>query len=100
MKILVSGFEAFGGSTINPTEKMVNAIAAETFAGVELKTVLLPVNYDECAETLIKEIEAYQPTAVISCGLYHGRTAVTPERIGVNVKDTAADALYPDNKGV
>jgi pyroglutamyl-peptidase len=100
MKILISGFEVFGGSTINPTEKLVKAIASETFAGVELKTVLLPVNYDECVEAIIKEIEAYQPDAVISCGLYHGRTSVTPERIAVNVKDTSADAPYADNKGV
>ncbi|MCZ8514746.1 pyroglutamyl-peptidase I [Paenibacillus filicis] len=100
MKILISGFEAFGGSTINPTEKLVKVISSETFAGVELKTVLLPVNYDECAEAIIKEIEVYQPDAVISCGLYHGRTSVTPERIAVNVKDTAADAPYADNKGV
>jgi pyroglutamyl-peptidase len=100
MKMIISGFEPFGGGSINPTEKLVRAIAAESFDGIEIKTVLLPVNYDECAQALVKEIEAFQPDAVISCGLYEGRTAITPERIAVNVKDTAPDAPYPDNKGV
>ncbi|WP_274649572.1 pyroglutamyl-peptidase I [Paenibacillus humicola] len=100
MKVLVSGFEAFGGDAVNPTENMIQSIASEHFSGVELKTVLLPVNYDECAERLIQEIEAFRPDAVISCGLYGGRTSVTPERVAVNVKDTAADAPFADNKGV
>jgi pyroglutamyl-peptidase len=99
MKILISGFMPFGGSTINPTEKLINAIADENFAGVEVKAVLLPVNYDECVETIIKEMEAFEPDAVISCGLFAGRAAVTPERIAINVKDIAPDHPFPDNKG-
>jgi pyroglutamyl-peptidase len=99
MKILVSGFMPFGGSAINPTEDLVKAIAGETFAGAELKTVLLPVNYDECVEEIIKEIKAFGPDVVISCGLFEGRTAVTPERIAINVKDVPADYPVPDNKG-
>ncbi len=100
MKILISGFEPFGGGTINPTEKLVKAIANESFDHVQIKAVLLPVNYDECAEILIKEMEEFQPDAVICCGLFEGRTAVTPERIAVNVKDTMVEGPYPDNKGV
>jgi pyroglutamyl-peptidase len=99
MKILISGFEPFGGSTVNPTEKLVRAIAEETFTGVALKTVLLPVYFDDCVDLLLQEIEEFRPDAVISCGLAGGRTGITPERIAVNLKDIATDASYPDNKG-
>jgi pyroglutamyl-peptidase len=99
LKILISGFEPFGGSTVNPTETLVRAIAEETFAVVELKTVLLPVYFDDCVDLLLQEIEEFRPDAVISCGLAGGRAGITPERIAVNLKDIAPDAPYPDNKG-
>ncbi|GAB7387936.1 pyroglutamyl-peptidase I [Bacillaceae bacterium] len=100
MKILVSGFEPFGGMKVNPTEAIVKEIGKEKFANAQIDVVLLPVNYDECVEKLITEIERVSPDAVISCGLYAGRTAVTLERIGINVKDTMAEDPIPDNKGV
>jgi pyroglutamyl-peptidase len=99
MKILISGFEPFGGSTVNPTEKLIRAIAEEKFTGVTLKTILLPVYFDDCVDLLLQEIEEFRPDAVISCGLAGGRTGITPERIAVNLKDIATDAAYPDNKG-
>ncbi|MEC0179188.1 pyroglutamyl-peptidase I [Paenibacillus favisporus] len=99
MKILVSGFEPFGGNAVNPTEQLVRDIREETFAEAEIRTVLLPVHYDECAERLLEAVRDFQPDAVICCGLAAGRTAVTPERIAVNVKDVAPEAAYADNKG-
>ncbi|UYZ22854.1 pyroglutamyl-peptidase I [Mesobacillus jeotgali] len=99
MKILISGFEPFGKMKINPTEELL--LEAEKFEieNVEISTILLPVNYDECAEELIKKVDDFQPDVVISCGLAAGRTAITPERIGINVKDTGSGDPYPDNKG-
>ncbi|MBT2662056.1 pyroglutamyl-peptidase I [Bacillus sp. ISL-45] len=99
MKVLISGFEPFGKMKINPTEELL--LEAEMFEieNVEISTILLPVNYDECAEVLIKKIDDTQPDVVISCGLAAGRTAITPERIGINVKDTGSGDPYPDNKG-
>ncbi|WP_035099625.1 pyroglutamyl-peptidase I [Aneurinibacillus terranovensis] len=99
MKILLSGFEPFGGAAINPTERLVKDIANVMFENVEIRTVLLPVHYDECAARIIEEMRDFKPDAVISCGLYAGRSAVTPERIAVNVKDTMAEDPVPDNKG-
>lgn len=99
MKVLISGFEPFGKMKINPTEELL--LEAEKFEieNVEISTILLPVNYDECAEKLIKKMDDIQPDVVISCGLAAGRTAITPERIGINIKDTGSGDPYPDNKG-
>lgn len=98
-KILVTGFEPFGGMELNPTEQLVSSLAADEVRGVELHTVLLPVTYDECLQRLVAEIERLQPAAVVSCGLYAGRAAVTPERVGLNVKDTMAEDPIADNAG-
>lgn len=99
MKILISGFEPFGGSSINPTERLIQDIIKIPFENVELKTILLPVNFDECADLLLRKIESYKPDAVIACGVAAGRTSITPERIAVNVKDIAPESPYPDNRG-
>lgn len=98
VKILISGFEPFGGDAVNPTGALMDALANEVIEGAELKTVLLPVHFDECADQLIAEMEAYRPDVVIACGLAKGRTSITPERIAVNVKDIPPGS-YADNQG-
>lgn len=99
MKVLISGFEPFGKMNINPTEELLKEAERFEMENVEISTILLPVNYDQCAEELIKKMDDLQPDVVISCGLAAGRTAITPERIGINVKDTGSGDPYPDNKG-
>ncbi|NMI04615.1 pyroglutamyl-peptidase I [Paenibacillus sp. SZ31] len=98
VKILISGFEPFGGDAVNPTGALMEALANEVMEGAELKTVLLPVHFNECADLLIAEMEVYRPDVVIACGLAKGRTAITPERIAVNVKDIPPGS-YADNQG-
>lgn len=98
LKILISGFEPFGGDAVNPTSELMEALTQEKVEGAELKTLLLPVHFDECADLLIAEMQAYKPDVVIACGLAKGRTAITPERIAVNVKDIPPSS-YADNQG-
>ncbi|OAX50721.1 pyroglutamyl-peptidase I [Paenibacillus sp. AD87] len=98
VKILISGFEPFGGDTVNPTGELMEALTQEVMEGAELKTVLLPVHFDECADLLISEMESWRPDVVIACGLAKGRTAITVERIAVNVKDIPPGS-YADNEG-
>ncbi|WP_336759102.1 pyroglutamyl-peptidase I [Paenibacillus sp. USHLN196] len=98
VKILISGFEPFGGDAVNPTGALMEALANEVMEGAELKTVLLPVHFNECANLLIAEMEAYRPDVVIACGLAKGRTSITPERIAINVKDIPPGS-YADNQG-
>lgn len=98
-RILVSGFEPYGDMSVNPTQNLAEEATGFDLEGVEMYSVILPVSYDECAEKLVREIERVQPNAVVSCGLAPGRVAVTPERVGLNVKDTMADDPIADNKG-
>ncbi len=97
--ILVTGFEAFGGMATNPTQQIVASLEPDAVPGVEIHVLLLPVTYDDCVRRLLAEVDRLRPAAIISCGLYAGRAAITPERIAVNVKDTMAEDPIPDNAG-
>jgi pyroglutamyl-peptidase len=99
MKVLISGFGPYGEMTVNPTQTLAEEAKNFDLDGIEVHSVLLPVNYDECVEKLVEEIESISPDVVVSCGLYPGRTAITPERIGINAKDTMAEDPIADNKG-
>ncbi len=98
-KILVTGFEPFGGMDTNPTQRIVSSLTSDAVPEVEIHVLLLPVTYDDCVRSLLAEVDRLHPAAVICCGLYAGRAAVTPERVAINVKDTMAEDPIPDNAG-
>jgi pyroglutamyl-peptidase len=99
MKILVSGFEPYGEMSVNPTQTLVREARGFNLEGIEIHSVVLPVNYDECVEKITEEINHVSPDVVVSCGIYPGRAAITPERVGLNVKDTMAEDLLADKRG-
>ncbi|MFY0545644.1 pyroglutamyl-peptidase I [Brevibacillus sp. H7] len=99
MKILVSGFEPFSNYPVNPTGELIASLAGFALEGVEIITVLLPVNYDECVELIVEQMDRHRPDVVICNGLYAGRTTISVERVAINIKDTVAEEPIPDNKG-
>lgn len=96
--VLVTGFEAFGPHTTNPTEAAMRLLPASV-GGFDVVTGVLPVEYGRCGQAALELIEEHSPTAVVLTGLAAGRTAVTPERIAVNVRDTGAAEGFADNAG-
>lgn len=94
MKILITAFEPFGGETINPAQEAVRALD-ERIAGAELIKLTVPVAFGKSVETVFRAMKEAQPDAVLCVGQAGGRSAVTPERVAVNVMD----ARIPDNDG-
>lgn len=94
MKILITAFEPFGGETINPAQEAVRALD-ERIAGAELIKLTVPVAFGKSVETVFRAMREAQPDAVLCVGQAGGRSAVTPERVAVNVMD----ARIPDNDG-
>ncbi len=93
-RILVTGFEPFGGETINPSWECVKALPDRT-GEAELVKLRLPTVYGKAAEIAINAAEVIKPCAIICVGQAGGRKNVTPEMIGVNVRD----AKIADNEG-
>lgn len=95
MKLLITGFEPFGGSQINPSEQVVLALAEKEFEGVELITVILPVERFAGPDTLLRTFISAQPDVVLSLGEAGHNPAIRIERIAINL----LDFLFSDNGG-
>jgi pyroglutamyl-peptidase len=89
-KILVTGFEAFDKSAINPSAEIVKALK-----GDDLVTAILPVVFGQASAQLRELIDLHKPSAVLCLGLAVGRSEITPERIAINLDN----ARIADNAG-
>ena len=94
-KVLLSGFEPFGGSRLNPSQLLVEALSQSSIDGVELAIIVLPVEFERATELLLAKIKDFNPDVVIAFGQAEGRKAIMPEKIAVNL-DNAGIA---DNSG-
>ena len=95
MKILLTGFEPFDSSPINPSEQILRTLGNKAIPGVQLETAVLPVDLARGSDTLLQALDAVQPDAVVCLGQASHRTAISVERIAVNL----LDFRIPDNAG-
>ncbi|HEM2815521.1 TPA: pyroglutamyl-peptidase I [Streptococcus suis] len=94
MKILVTGFDPFGGEAINPALETIKALP-RTVAGAEIMIVEVPTVFDKAARVLEEKMAEFQPDVVLCIGQAGGRVDLTPERVAINQDD----ARIPDNEG-
>ena len=93
-KLLISGFEPFGGESINPSWEAVNSLPSKQ-GGYELTKILLPVVFGKAADMLITKAEEIRPDVILCIGQAGGRSVITPESIGINRRNGRS----PDNEG-
>lgn len=93
-KILVTGFDPFGGERVNPAFEAVRLLP-DTIAGLQLEKLELPTVFGKAGERLLAKIERVQPAAVLCVGQAGGRAAITPEKVAINYMD----GRIPDNAG-
>ena len=86
MKMLLTGFDPFGGESINPSWEVVRRIP-EKIENAEIKGIQIPTVFQKSFEVLKKEIEIFNPDVVICVGQAGGRQGITPERIAINIDD-------------
>ena len=89
-KILVTGFEPFATSSLNPSAEIVKALK-----GDDLVTAILPVVYGQASSQLRELIDLHKPSAVLCLGQAEGRSEMMPERIAINLDN----ARIADNAG-
>ena len=93
-KLLITGFEPFGGESINPSWEAVNILPAE-INGYSLIKLRVPVVFGRAADNIIKVANEYRPDVILCIGQAGGRSHVTPELVGINLRH----ASIPDNEG-
>lgn len=92
--LLITGFDPFGGAAINPAWKAVEALP-ETIGCYRLHKLEIPTVFGLGAQAVLEEAARILPDVILCIGQAGGRDSVTPERIGVNIRD----ARIPDNRG-
>ena len=95
MKILVTGFEPFGGESVNPSWLAVSRLPEEV-PGAQIVKKQLPVVWFKAVDILKDYIEAEKPDVVMMCGQAGGSDAMRIERVGINL----CEASIPDNEMV
>lgn len=93
--VLLTGFESYGGRSVNPAEEIVKALDGENICGERVIGGTLPVNHAELGPRIATLIEDTSPRAVICLGLWPGEPMIRLERIAANI----ADFEIADNVG-
>ncbi|MBD3107170.1 pyroglutamyl-peptidase I [Bacillus sp. AGMB 02131] len=86
MKVLLTGFDAFGGEPVNPAEEAVKMVS-ENIKGAEVVKLIIPTVQTKSVQAIEKAIEEHKPDIVISVGQAGGRFDITPERVAINLDD-------------
>lgn len=84
MKVLVTGFEPFGGEEINPSWEAAKQLDGKRIGEIEVKALEMPVGWEKIKDAIVSAIEEYQPDAVICVGQAGGRAQIAIERVAVN----------------
>ncbi|MEY9845544.1 pyroglutamyl-peptidase I [Streptacidiphilus sp. MAP5-3] len=90
-RVLLTGFEPFGGESVNPSWEAVRLLASEP----DVSTVRLSCVFGTALDELRAAVERTDPTLVVCVGQAGGRTDLTVERVAINLDD----ARIPDNAG-
>lgn len=94
MKILLTGFDPFGGEQVNPALEAVKQVK-KTILGAEIIKLEIPTVFKKGAETVFSAIQEIKPDMILSIGQAGGRSAISVEFVAINY----VDARIPDNEG-
>ena len=93
-KLLITGFDPFGGETVNPSWEAVRLLP-ERIGEYDLTKLQIPTEFSRASEAVLMAAEALQPDAILCVGQAGGRAGITPEVVGINLRE----ARIPDNGG-
>ena len=94
MKILLTGFDPFGGEKINPAYEVVRRVA-DGMDGAEILKLEVPTVYNVSIQQVIARIVEVQPDVWLGIGQAGGRADISVERVAININD----GRIPDNAG-
>ena len=93
-RLLITGFDPFGGQPVNPSWEAVRRLSNE-IGDYTLTKLQIPTVFGAAAQAVLETAQSVQPDVILSIGQAGGRSAVTPEVVGLNLRE----AGIPDNAG-
>lgn len=94
MKVLITGFDPFGGEQVNPAYEAVKLLP-DTIAGASIIKLEIPTVYHKAGQAVEAGIKEHNPDVVICVGQAGGRSSITVEKVAINL----AEARIQDNDG-
>ena len=94
-KVLLTGFDAFGGERTNPSLEIARALHGKRIAGHRIVGAVLPTEFARSLRVLDELIARHRPALVLAVGQAGGRAEVSLERVAINL----IDARIADNAG-
>lgn len=94
MKLLLTGFDPFGGQPVNPAIEAVKLVP-DQIDDIEIIKLEVPTVFYKSIDLVAASINREKPDVVVCVGQAGGRYDITPERVALNVND----ARIPDNEG-
>ena len=95
MKLLLTGFEPFGGDVLNPSWEIARALDGTTVGSARVVACQLPCVFGRAPQVLRQALAQGPFALVVALGMAGSRTGLSFERIAVNLDD----APIPDNAG-
>lgn len=95
LHVLLTGFDPFGGESLNPSWEAVRRLHGRILRGHEIVAAQLPTCFDTSRKRLQALLRQHKPQLVICVGQAGGRSRLSLERIAINIDD----ARIPDNAG-
>ena len=93
--ILLTGFEPFAGDSINPSWEAVRQLDQQVLGQHTLVAQQLPCVFGAAITQLQAALDRVQPALVLCVGQAGGRSALSLERVAINLDD----ARIEDNRG-
>ena len=95
MPVLVTGFEPYGGRSVNPAYEVMRLLDTRIIARETIIGRVLPVSFASLQVSIEAMIDELAPSAIVSLGLSPGESVIRIERLAVNI----ADFDIADNTG-
>ncbi len=86
-RVLLTGFEPFGGERINPSWEAVRALDGWQGGPAIVHARQMPCVFGAAIDTLASAIADIQPQLVLCVGQAGGRSEVSVERVAINLDD-------------
>lgn len=93
VNVVVTGFDPFGEVTLNPSQRIIEALNADTMPGIF--AAVLPTTFTEAGQRIEALLLEHRPAYLLMLGVSARRSTIGLERFALNIND----AVIPDNEG-
>ena len=82
--LLLTGFEPFGGYSVNPSEMIANELNGQEISRIKIVGKTITLRYKKIKQEIVELIDAHEPEFIIDVG-QASRSAISIEKVAINL---------------